>query len=257
MKRKLKENLQLYRLGRRVQNDSYHILGDKLNYVELSKTPLRSQIINFLLELMGKDAKYLEIGVRFPEQNFDKISSSNKYGVDPGLENKSNPVDFKLTSDEFFKRLREGKILDRSIKFDVIFIDGLHLADQVDRDIRNALDFLNDNGFILVHDCNPPSVFHTNEIQEYKLSPAKGFWNGTTWKAFFKYRQQNDLYSCCIDTDWGIGIISKKNKIGEPTGVKNPFFEYKILEKNRKESLNLISFEEFKKRLLNAKAKSF
>jgi hypothetical protein len=256
MKRKVKENLQLYRLGRRVQNDPYHIVGEELNHNELTKTPLRSDIINFLLELMGRDAKYLEIGVRFPEQNFDKISTANKYGVDPGFENKNNPVDFKLTSDEFFKKLRKGEILDCSIKFDVIFIDGLHLAEQVNQDIENALQFIKEDGFILVHDCNPPSAFHANEIHDYKLSPAKGFWNGTTWKAFFKYRQRNDLYSCCIDTDWGVGLISKQLNIGESAQVKNPFFEYRILEKYRKESLNLISFDEFKKRVFLARSES-
>ncbi|MUP44170.1 class I SAM-dependent methyltransferase [Gramella sp. BOM4] len=256
MKRKVKENIKLYRLGKRVQNDYYHKLGDKLNYEELSKRPLRSDIINFLLGVSSKDAKYLEIGVRFPDQNFDKISTENKYGVDPGFENRSNPVDFKMTSDEFFGKLREGEILNSYMKFDLIFIDGLHLAEQVDQDIKNALDFIADEGFILVHDCNPPSAFHTNEIHDYKLSPAMGFWNGTAWKAFFKYRQNANLFSCCIDTDWGIGVISKQLNIGESTSVKNPFFEYKVLEKYRKESLDLISFEHFKNRVLEAKDKS-
>ena len=49
-------------------------------------------------------------------------------------------------SRSFFTNLKGGKILNPKIKFDVIFIDGLHLAEQVERDIENSLDFfLNKN----------------------------------------------------------------------------------------------------------------
>lgn len=250
MVKNLKKILHFYLLGKRFKNDYFHRMGDDLNNIELSKNPSRTDVINFLLSGLKKDANYLELGVRFPEENFNKILVPNKYGVDPGFENKVNPVDFKLKSDDFFEQLRIGKILNKSLKFDVIFIDGLHLADQVDRDIKNSLEFLEDSGFIVLHDCNPPSAFHATEIHDYKLSPAKGYWNGTTWKAFFKYRQYKNLFSCCIDSDWGIGVISKKINIGEPTRIDNPFFEFNVLEKHRKESLNLMSFEQFKKRLL-------
>ncbi|MBZ9729747.1 class I SAM-dependent methyltransferase [Salegentibacter sp. JZCK2] len=253
MRKKLKEILHLYRFGKRVKNDLFHKMGNDLIRLELTKRPSRTDVINYLMSISKRNALYLEIGVRFPEENFNKIGYSNKYGVDPGLENKTNPVDFKLTSDDFFEKIRMGDILRKSIKFDVIFIDGLHLADQVDRDIKNSLEFLKDGGFIVLHDCNPPSTFHASEIHDYKLSPAKGYWNGTTWKAFFKYRQYKNLFSCCIDSDWGIGVISKKINIGEPTRIENPFFEYKVLEKYRKESLNLMSFEEFKKEIAKSR----
>ena len=100
-----------------------------------------------------------------------------------------------------------------------------------------------------MHDCNPPTEFHASENYDYVLSPAKTLWNGTTWKAFAKIRKRSDLYSCCIDTDWGIGIISKMKNLGNPSKVSNEFYEYNIMDKNRKETLNLISFEEFKKLL--------
>ncbi len=138
-------------------------------------------------------------------------------------------------------------MLNKDIRFDVVFIDGLHLADQVERDIENALEYITEDGFVVLHDCNPPSEFHASESHAYKLSPAYGYWNGTTWKAFFKYRQKNDYYSCCVDTDWGIGIISKKTNLGRPSTVSNPFYEFNVLDKSRKESLNLVSFDELKK----------
>ena len=142
-----------------------------------------------------------------------------------------------------------NEILSKDIKFDVIFIDGLHLAEQVDLDIKNALGYIKDDGFIVLHDCNPPTEWHAREDYDYKNSPAQGYWNGTTWKAFLKSRFDSDLYSCCIDTDWGVGILSKKHPIGDSIKNTNPFYEYKVLDENRKSNLNLISFDELKKNL--------
>ena len=242
---------KVYNLGKRYLNDTFHNEGIKKIQFETGKTPSRTEIINYLLSYINNDeSNYLEIGVRFPDENFNHINSKNKYGVDPGFENKDNPVEFKLTSDDFFEQLRNGLILNSKIKFDIIFIDGLHLANQVDKDIINSLDFISENGFIVIHDCNPPTEFHTLESHDYKLSPAKGYWNGTTWKAFFKWRQSKEIYSCCIDSDWGVGIITKKINLGESTQIINNFFEYNILNEYRNESLNLLNFENFKK-LLN------
>lgn len=235
-----------YNWGGRFLNDPYHIEVAKLNEKEIEKSPLRSDVINFLLEYLNRETTYLEIGVRNPADNYIKIKSPIKYSVDPGIEFKENPVDFKLTSDAFFEDLKNGKILDQAIKFDVIFIDGLHLADQVDKDIENALTFIADDGFIVLHDCNPPTEWHAREAYSYDLTPARQYWNGTTWKAFVKARLNKAINSCCIDSDWGVGILCKNIDFGKTKPVKNEFYEYHIFEKNRVESLNLISFEEFK-----------
>ena len=226
-------------------NDPEFLAARNLSFLEESKKYKRTDVINKILSKRSNDTVYLEIGVRNPEDNFYAIKSSLKYSVDPGVEVKTNKADFKLTSDEFFKLLRGGKILSKDCKFDVIFIDGLHLAEQVDRDIDNALNFLKDDGFVVLHDCNPPTEWHARETYSFYSSPADGAWNGTVWKAFLKRRFEKSLYSCCIDTDWGVGIISKNINIGSPTNKVNPFFEYKEFDKYRKDYLNLISFEEF------------
>ena len=244
--RKIKKR---YNTGVNYLNNSHHIEIEKKTNIEMNKTPYRYDIINYILNYLNKETKYLEIGVRFPDENFNKINSKYKYSVDPGLENKINPVDFKITSDEFFESLNKGKILNKEIKFDVIFIDGLHFADQVNRDIENSLKFLSEEGFVVLHDCNPPTMFHASEVHEYKLSPSKGYWNGTTWKAFFNFRKRNDYYSCCIDTDWGVGIITRKVNLGKNTNVINPFYEFNVFDKYRKNSLNLMTFDEFKNRI--------
>jgi hypothetical protein len=198
-----------------------------------------------------KAQNYLEIGVRNPADNFNLINCVNKYSVDPGVEFELNPVDFQMTSDEFFQKLKQDKLkIARSIKFDIIFIDGLHLSEQVDKDISNAIEFLSEDGIILLHDCNPPTEFHARENFEFNFTPAGGAWNGTTWKAFVKARKS--YYSCCIDTDWGVGIISKKERphFNKLDLIENTFFEYNNFNLNRKEQLNLISFDVFTKYFL-------
>ena len=239
--------LKYYFKGKLVLNDPTHQGVLKMVHAEKTKRPSRTEIINFLLSLKHERTSYLEIGVCDPSKNFDKIVATEKFSVDPGVEFASNPVDFRLTSDDFFEKLGKGEVLTPSHRFDVIFIDGLHLAEQVDRDIANALKFLRDDGFVVLHDCNPPSEWHARETYEYRLSPAGNLWNGTCWKAFVKWRGNPSVQSCCIDTDWGVGIISKTHRICEPLKERNEFFEYSTFNARRKEQLNLIDFDSFRR----------
>lgn len=224
-----------------------------LSQKEKSKTPSRTEIINFFLALTNQK-NYLEIGVRNPDNNFNRISCLNKFSVDPGVEFLANPVDFKYTSDVFFQKLKnnELELISKDTSFDVIFVDGLHLAEQVYKDIENSLSFLHDDGFLILHDCNPPSEFHQREDYSFTNSPAGIFWNGTTWKAFYAYRCNENYFSICFDTDWGVGVISKRDflKFNNLKFNKNMFFEFNTLDINRKEHLNLISFSEWKKNYL-------
>lgn len=243
---KIKELRRNAILGQNFANNNYIIEASRLRSVEVSKQPYRFDIINYLIQKFDRKTTYLEIGVRNPSHNYDRIVSDKKYSVDPGVEFESNPVDFPLTSDDFFAKLRSGDVLNPSTKFDVIFIDGLHLADQVDKDISNSLDFLKEDGFLVLHDCNPPTEWHARETYNFYLSPAEGHWNGTTWKAFTKWRQNPNISGCCINSDWGVGIFSKTVNFGENNLIDNPYFEYHIFEKNRKKILNLIEFNDLK-----------
>jgi hypothetical protein len=244
------KSIKYYLKGRKYLNDTYYLDAQRMNRRERSKSPSRTQVINFLLSLNYENTHYLEIGVRNPKDNYDHIKADTKYSVDPGIEFKENLVDFALTSDDFFQKLSANKILSNDIKFDVIFIDGLHLAEQVDKDIYNALKYIKNDGFIVLHDCNPPTEWHARESYEFRNTPAGGYWNGTTWKAFLKWRSDPSINSCCIDSDWGIGILSEGFKVGKATeSINNPFFEFKLLEKNRKDHLNLIDFDSFKKNI--------
>jgi len=239
---------QYYNWGSRFLNNKYNIEGNVITLKEIEKPVKRYDIINYILLSRTDTTSYLEIGVRRPEDNFLKIKADIKYSVDPGFENNENPVDFPLTSDEFFSKMDKNDLEIASKKFDVIFIDGLHTAEQTYRDILNSLKYLKDDGYIVMHDCNPPTEWHARESYNYDLSPAKKYWNGTTWKAFYKIRFSELLTSICIDTDWGVGIISKQpifNSLNESKDI-NPFFEYQVFALHREHSLNLVSFESFK-----------
>jgi len=238
----LNQNFNNYLNHKRLQK-SHRIYAKN----ERSKPTKRTDIINFLLSLNKKETKYLEIGVRDRKSNFDRVLSEIKYSVDPAVNLPNHKNHFKITSDTFFKNLSSGKILQKDIRFDVIFIDGLHLAEQVEKDISNALKFIKSDGFIVLHDCNPPSEWHARENYSYYSSPAREIWNGTVWKAFLKKRFDKKLQTCCIDTDWGIGILSKNVPIGEAIPKNNHFYEFESFKKNKKINLNLMSFKEFRK----------
>ena len=198
----------------------------------------RFDLINQLIKDKSFD-RYLEIGVCHPEMCFNKINCKHKDSVDPGYENELNPVKYKLTSDEFFNQLPKTHP-----KYDVIFIDGLHLSWQVKKDIENSLKYLNDDGYIVLHDCNPPTLLHARE--NYVIDDKLSEWNGTVWKALYWVRtHKKDLYSCVLDTDWGLGIIRKnKNNNTNLIPFNNPFYEYGEMIKDRKNSLGLIDINE-------------
>jgi hypothetical protein len=199
----------------------------------LNSSVQRYDIINHLIEKY-KLINYLEIGV-FKGENIKKIKAAHKDGVDPGAEGFTTPeVNYPMTSDEFFKLL-EGH---DEIKYDVIFIDGLHHADQVEKDIKNALNHVVKGGFIVLHDCNPISY-------EAQLIPRQTVaWNGDTWKAFVDFKSNNPSYKChVVDTDFGVGVI---NNNGHEYKIENRIDDWDHFNSNRKELLNLISTDEFK-----------
>ena len=200
----------------------------------------RFDIINKLIK--ENDFKsYLEIGVCNPIHCFDKVQCEHKEGVDPGIEFEENPVDHQMTSDECFRFMDDRRPDDR---FDIIFIDGLHKSYQVKQDIHNSLRYLNPNGYILLHDCNPPTSFMARE--DYLVDGEYREWNGTVWKAIYQLRtSRNDLKVCVVDTDWGIGIVKNNHFLNTPLVQRhNPFYEFNIMDANREEDLGLIQVDE-------------
>jgi hypothetical protein len=204
----------------------------------------RYDIINQLISKYNYKS-YLEIGVRNPNECFNLIKCDIKHSVDPGYENSDNSVDYKYTSDSFFKLLESNYLnLSPIFKWDIIFIDGLHISDQVEKDFENSINHLNDGGIIVFHDCNPPDIWFARE--DYLVDGKPKGWNGTVWKLIYKLRSTRpDLFVCTVDTDYGIGLVKKGSQ--KCCEFDNPFYEYRKFETNKKDYLNLISVDEYVK----------
>jgi hypothetical protein len=191
----------------------------------------RTTILNTLIEKFNYQS-YLEIGQGRREHNFDWVNCPIKIGVDPNVK---LDAAYQMTSDDFFAQNKDS--------FDIIFIDGLHHADQVERDIVNSLEVLNENGTIVVHDCNPTT-------QAMQIVPRQHrSWTGDVWKAWVKLRATRpDLKMYVINTESGCGIIrrGKQETISIPGELT-----YSMLDKNRKKFLNLVDMNYFLRDLKN------
>jgi hypothetical protein len=197
----------------------------------------RTDVINLIIEKF-KYKTYLEIGVKNPASNFDKIKIAQKDGVDPSW--RRNPVTgnkYEMTSDKFFKKFKKS--------YDIIFIDGLHYYVQTDKDIHNSLDCLNPNGTIVLHDCNPIEKVMQNQPRTVSR------WTGDVWKTIFKLRCQHpDIQIFTVDTDYGCCVV----RGGKQKTLKlniDKCLNWEFFEKNRKRVLNLIGIKEFKQWLRN------
>lgn len=202
---------------------------------------------------------YLEIGV-FKGENFFNIKAPRKIAIDPNFKFSKkrkikyalkNPANlflnryYETASDDFFTNTPE-EIDTHGI--DIAFIDGLHTYEQSLRDVQNCLKYLNPNGFIILHDCNPATeaaAFPCKSLAEFiKLDlPRKdNSWNGDVWKTILYLRSMHhDLNVFVVDTDHGIGVVYKSRPESmlhfTPTQIEK--LSYKDLEQNRDLFLNL------------------
>jgi len=196
-----------------------------------------SAIINHLITKY-KFNRYLEIGV-CDGNNFKNINCLNKIGIDPEPSNEciGNNI-YLMTSNEYFQYINNYY---SDILFDLIFIDGSKLEEQVDLDIQNSLKYLSNNGIILIKNCNPPNKTHQRRQLLYNGIFLQ--WNGTTWRSYVKLRMNNpNLRMNVINCEWGLGIIQKGKQKCYP---KIDNLEYKNLDEDRANILNLISIYNF------------
>lgn len=206
----------------------------------------------------NKANTYLEIGVLAGDA-FLRIKVKNKWGVDPHFIIEplkkfryyfKNPFNifneyFNMDSDTFFHK-EEVRLAENGI--DVALIDGLHTFSQSLKDVENSLKYLNKNGVVILHDCNPLSeaaAFQAESVSEVqKINPPgfTGIWNGDVWKTIVYLRStRKDLRVFVLDCDFGIGVVTK----GEPESLLNFSTEellrlsYQDLSRDRQALLNL------------------
>lgn len=149
----------------------------------------RTGLLNFLIQRYTYTS-YLELGID-RGINFAGVKLIDKIGVDI----KKNAT-YRMSTNDFFQ------ICDR--KFDLIFIDADHEAEQTYRDFENSLNHLNDNGCIVFHDCLPKIEAHQSKRRR---STA---WTGDVWKAFIRVRQRSDVDAYVLNADWGLGVVFRR-----------------------------------------------
>jgi hypothetical protein len=160
----------------------------------------------------------------------------NKTGIEPfAITDLLNKGIVELTSDMFFKSLEDN------VKYDIIFIDGLHTREQSLADILNSLKHLSDNGTILVHDCLPTAEYQTSIEDNGKE------WTGDVWKSIVDIKAKDGLDVSTIDTDWGIGCIRlNADNIGFENPIDLTWENYELL---KHELLNIKSIDQWKNSL--------
>lgn len=211
---------------------------------ELKRTNLIQHLIT-----NNKYKTYLEIGV-CRGFNFLPLKISSKTAVDPNFK----IPHFSLMEDEttLFYETESDTFFDKNkLTYDIIFIDGLHTFRQSLNDTLNALNFLNPNGIILIHDCFPGSFeSQLNNLNEaYKADKFTGAWTGDVWKSILYLQKchKSELDISTLNFDHGIGVIKfKENRnkdekltINEHTYNEINELSYDYFANNYKQFLNL------------------
>ena len=99
----------------------------------------------------------------------------------------------------------ENHLLSLNKTFDLICIDTWHEYEVSSRDFNIISPLLNETGILISHDCYPWNKIVANP------SYIPGAWCGETYISFVEFAYNNpQLFYTILNTDTGIGIISKK-----------------------------------------------
>ena len=206
-----------------------------------------------------KFRNYLEIGV-FLGYVFFYVSAARKYAVDPDFKfgfyrklkrvfkNLSNlrAKFYEKTSDDFFAQ--DAPRLFGKKNIDICLVDGMHEYDFALRDVENSLKYLQQNGVIIMHDCNPKTPEAAVLFKEWEARGFSGDWNGDVWKSILQLRStRDDINVFVLDCDHGLGVVTrgKQEQKLSFTPAEIAALTYDDLRKNRKEWLNIKSPEYF------------
>lgn len=198
----------------------------------------RLEALNRIAHSLGART-YLEIGVQRGHV-FRLVNVAHKVGVDP---DPLSAATVHETSDAYFAGL------DPAVRFDLIFIDGLHLSEQVERDVENALAHLSEGGVLVLHDCDPP-----NETAAGR-EMCSGFWCGDVWRAWVAWRRLLapwNYQTHTVDADLGLGMIhhvpwSERFRFHAGTMADcRPSPDWSAFQRQRRDVLGLVTPEWFR-----------
>jgi hypothetical protein len=145
--------------------------------------------INLLAESL-KAKSYLEIGVA-TGATFDDVQIAHRVAVDP--EFGFNPITRQNPSTELYTQTSDEFFLSQPLErlFDIVFIDGLHVFEQVVRDFHNAIIHSHGRSVIILDDTLPSDIFSAipNGHEAIKFRRAAGLpggnWHGDVYKLVF------------------------------------------------------------------------
>lgn len=171
---------------------SHHSDGRRIDMDWSAPNFNRIAVVNLLFACQP-GGRYLEIGCS-DNSLFDAVIAKHKVGVDP-----ERGGTHRMTSDEYFRSNPEAR-------FDVVFIDGLHIYEQVHRDVVNAMRSVDEGGWIALHDMIP-----RDWLEEHvpRVSPI---WSGDVWKVGFELAQAANVDFRLLMVDHGVGVIRILNK---------------------------------------------
>jgi predicted O-methyltransferase YrrM len=146
--------------------------------------------INRLAALRGA-RRYLEVGVA-RGQTFLNVEIELKHGVDPAFRFDTRPLEservrfFAMTSDRFFT-----EAAPRDMRYDIIFLDGLHTFEQTFRDFCASMPHAHADTVWIIDDVFPSDVFSALPSQQDALAYRKQhgltgtLWHGDVFKCVF------------------------------------------------------------------------
>ena len=192
---------------------------------------------------------YLEIGVE-NGHIFFRIKSTFKVAVDPKFlfdfsrrlgKSLINPYNFnnqyfEKTSDAFFAQ--DAQRVFTAKKLQLALVDGTHEYQFALRDVENTFNYMQENGVILMHNCNPQLAGTAGHFEDGET----GEWNGDVWRTIIHLRSQRpDLTAFVLDIDQGLGIVTrqKPDTMLDFTPAQIQSLTYDELTQNREEWLNL------------------
>ena len=164
--------------------------------LKIDKSISRIIVIKKLIKkINNQDLNYLELGCDL-DQTFSQIDLKNKIGVDP-----VRGGNIRKTSDNFFK--------DNTKEFDIIFIDGSHLIEDVHNDVINSLKFLKEGGYVLLDDVLPVYELFTLRRRVTLKSHQDAY------KIIFLLNQIKDIEFYYLPYDHGLGLIKVNKKLND------------------------------------------
>jgi len=154
-----------------------------------TRSVTRPSVLRRLVNLYDAP-RYLEVGVAHGH-TFDRVPASRKVAVDPqfrfdhvAAQAEHEGTEYhQVPSDTYF-----AEIVDPDEQFDVIYLDGLHVADQTLRDLQNALLHLQPRGVIVIDDTRPPShLAAIPDLDDFRaarrrLGSSANAWMGDVFK---------------------------------------------------------------------------